>query len=245
MKKLLAILFAAIMVLRFAGCGNSEEKMKEILYSEKWIDVYEGSLKYEFLPGGVTDNSWTEWEFVEDGYIKTTSNYGITGTTTHIYKMVEKNGITVLEESREDYLLVRESDFEKARNTIEYPDHITKAVVKDNTGESKIVGSGELVILNRENTRKFNDTYGGAYVEIVGEIAEIGGKTKYTNYNHTVNAKVEVEGWEVEIANASFLTDFNVGDRVIITGYIFTADGTNVIIFAYNGKPTTIRHYSE
>lgn len=244
MKKFLTILLAAIMISSFAGCENKEEKMKEILYSEEWIDIYGGGLEHEFLPGGVTDDSGTIWEIVDEEYIKTTTSDGLLGTTVRLYKMVEKNGMTMLEESSGKYLLIRESEFEKARNAIDYPEHITKAVVKNNNGETKIVGAWELSNFNNENSKKFDDIYKGAYVEIVGVITEIGGKTKYTNYNHTVNAKVEVDGWEVEIANSTVLSNFNVGDRVKITGYIYTASARVVTVFIFDGKPTTIEHYS-
>ena len=42
MKKLLAIIIAAIMVLSFAGCGNSTAEFEELLISEKWVSIHSG-----------------------------------------------------------------------------------------------------------------------------------------------------------------------------------------------------------
>ena len=247
MKKFLAIFLAAIMAFSFVGCGGmTEEKvnLEELIMSEKWIDIYKGVYSCEFLPGGITSYTAVTWEKVDNEYIKTTSS-SFFGTTMRLYKVVEKNGIITLEENNGEYLLVRESEFDTARNTIEYPKHVTKAVVTDKKGETKIMSGAELEKISSENEIKFGELYSGAYVEIIGVIEEISGKNYYTNYNHTMNASVKVDGWEIEIANKNILSGYDIGDRVKITGYIHHAFGSEVYLFIRDKKPTTIEHYND
>lgn len=242
MKKLLAILLTAIIILSFAGCGNSTAELEELLVSEKWVDIYSGCLEYEFFPGGGTASSWNTWEIVDEENIKITCS-GLFGTNVYTYRLAEKSGMVVLEDSAGEHMLVRESEFDEARNTIEYPQHITKAVVTDKTGEMKIMSEAELREIARENSLKFGELYRGAYVEIIGIITEISGKMNYLNYSHAVNAHVEVDGWDVEISSANTLSGYDVGDRVRITGYIYSASDS-VFVFIFDGKPTTIEHYN-
>ncbi len=252
MKKLLEILLAAIIILSFTGCGNevSEQreesskpeaekvKIDELLTSEKWSEVYYGEYDFDFQPDGSVGVGM--WEIIENDNIKVTYSSGYERELA----ITEENGFYLLRESYSDRLYAKESEVEEIRNKKEYPDHISKAFVTDNNGETKVISGWKLSDLHYNNSIKFEELYKGAYAEVIGTITKIHGSSIYTDYNHSVNACMEVDGWEVEIADKEILMDYDIGDKVKFTGYIYTAAADKATLFIFDGKPTTIEHYN-
>ena len=237
MKKLLAVLLAVITVLSFVGCGNSTAELEELLVSEKWICVYDSSYIQEFysnrtgeMANGHSSGS-INWEVIDSKTVETTFS-GIFGDETKTRLVLSsENGMDVLIDRQ--YIYVKESDYEKAREIYGNSIKIPRGTIINNNGETEYFTASELWEIQNKNEVKFKNLYVGAKATVVGEVIEI-------KEDKIVLGEDTFSCWEVYNCSSSELVMFDIGDVVIATGTIRDAFvGTVELV-----EKTTIEHYN-
>ena len=237
MKKLLAVLLAAIMILSFAGCGNSTAELEKLLVSEKWVCVYDSSHVQEFYSNkaGEIANAHSSgpinWEAIDSKTVETTFS-GIFGDETKTrFVLSNENGMDVLADRH--YIYVKESDYEKAREIYGNSIKIPRGTITNNNGETEYLTANELGKILEKNEVKFKNLYVGAEATIIGEVLEI-------KEDKIVLGEDTFSCWEVYNCSSSELVMFDIGDVVIATGTIRDAFVGQVELV----EKTTIKHYN-
>lgn len=182
MKKILALLLVALMLMGLCACGNGAHSNESILLSGYWIDKDEITVTFNkngtahIEGGGATprDVKWT----LEDNTV-TCEWMGMAETFT-----LEKTDTSYTLTSYETVLsLVTESLAEKKENKKEY------YVILNNDGEKHEVSYlFDMAKNNQLKWDKFKED--GGYIEIVWKLESIGSKTIYKDYNKTVNSSI-------------------------------------------------------
>ena len=240
MKKVLAVILAAVMLLSFASCGGEaagKVNLEELLVAEKWVNVFNRYEIVEFDTGNYGENavgyySSFEWKAIDNESVEGYSTYD--GDRVFKYVLTEFEGVNALYNPARKEYYVQESVYDGIRENLVFPTYIAYGIVSMKDGNKDIITASELHCIE-ENYISYKEQYLDAKVTVVGEITKITSKT-ITIGEHSSFPNC----WTIHDLNLNYdLSEFEIGDVVVATGIIEREFAAYVDV----GENTTIKHY--
>ena len=116
--------------------------------------------------------------------------------------------------------------------------------ITNNNGEIENITGQELRDISEENGVMFDNLYKEAPVRVIGTVEKVQGNIDYLG--HFMEGYVVLKGgWLVEVSSTDLVENLRSGDKVEITGNIFSANHQYIDIWIVNGNTTNIKPYNQ